>query len=213
MTVAAALFQNPPPWWDVAWSTLALVGVGVATAWIAIRTLKDIKKQTKNTEIAAKAALGNAEAVISAERSWVMVELERVPGIGGIATRGNGLERPSYTTARFRLKCINVGKTIAWIDEKSACLQICEKPSQKPNFNTLETLSVTPQWIESNGTRYSDERIDGDGQEGIGLISVIWGIVKYRDAFGEHRTTFGFRILPDDRLERLSGFPEYNQTT
>ena len=213
--VLISTFAAPeePPWWDVAWSTWALVGVGVATAYIAIKTLRDIKKQTKNTEIAALAALRNAEAVINAERSWIMVELERVPGMGGIRTRGDSTERDSYTTARFRLKCVNVGKTIAWIDEKSACLQIFDKPPQKPNLSKLQILSIAPQWIESNGMRHSDETIDGEGQERIGLMSVVWGFIKYRDAFGEHATTFGFRILPDDRLERLSGFPAYNETT
>src|SRR5579859_6888843 len=64
-----------PAWWDVAWSTWALVLVGTAAALLAQRTLSDIRKQTINSKIAADSALLNAQAVINAERAWVIAEL------------------------------------------------------------------------------------------------------------------------------------------
>jgi hypothetical protein len=41
---------------DATWRTWALVLVGIAAAYIAQRTLADMKKQTNNTEIAANTA-------------------------------------------------------------------------------------------------------------------------------------------------------------
>src|SRR5712664_2434610 len=54
--------QRPekPPWWDVAWSTWALVVIGIVTAYIALGTLSDIKKQTEATKYAADAARKSA---------------------------------------------------------------------------------------------------------------------------------------------------------
>jgi hypothetical protein len=45
---------------------------------------------------------------------------------------------------------------------------------------------------------------------------IIYGVVEYRDAFGEHDTWCGYTVLgpPDKpRLERLAGYPEYNKNS
>lgn len=69
---------------DPFWSNWALVIVGIWAAWIATGTLKDLKEQTvaaKNSADAAKksadAAFLNAQAVIDAERPWIIVSLLR----------------------------------------------------------------------------------------------------------------------------------------
>jgi hypothetical protein len=70
-TTSSNQSKNDPdksPWGDA--PTRGLVIVGFVGAWIAIRTLKDIKRQT--------------EALINAGRSWIMVEVEPVPGAGPI---------------------------------------------------------------------------------------------------------------------------------
>jgi hypothetical protein len=83
-------------WGDL--PTWFLVIVGSVAAWIALRTLDDIKKQTHNAEnaseaakISADAALLNAQAIVNAERAWLTIKL--VAGHGrdyqlGIANRG-----------------------------------------------------------------------------------------------------------------------------
>ena len=53
-------------------SNIALVIVGIADIVVAICTVKDIQEQTINTETAAKAARLNAQAVINAERPWLV---------------------------------------------------------------------------------------------------------------------------------------------
>lgn len=213
--------QRPekPPWWDVAWSTWALVGIGIVAAYIGLRTLADIKKQTKNAKITAEAAqqtadaaLLNAKAVISAERAWIMVELDWVPANPKRAL-GSSTNREPYTSAAIRFIYTNEGKTIAWIDEKLACFQIVKELPKQPNLSALQMLDAEPQWVGSKGGGHLDETLEAEGQEGMVDISVIWGVIRYRDAFGKHETVFGFRIRPDDRFERLTGLTEYNKTT
>lgn len=206
------LIAEKPPWWDVAWSTLALVAVGVVTAWIAIRTLADIKKQTRNTEIAASAALRNAQAVIDAERAWVMVELGWIPGSAG-RMPGASIDRGPHTTVAIRFKYTNEGKTIAWIDEKLACFQIVKDLPKEPDLSVLEMIDAEPEWIGSKAGGHLDQALEAAGEEGMVDISVVWGLIRYRDAFGKHETTFGFRIRPDNRFERIAGLTEYNKTT
>jgi hypothetical protein len=60
-----------PPLTDPFWSNWALVIVGVVTAWIALGTLSDLKKQTAATKIAAEAAKKSSEI---AEVSLKLVE-------------------------------------------------------------------------------------------------------------------------------------------
>ena len=51
-----------------------LVAVGLIASYLALRTLKEIQKQTSATEKAALAAQASAESLISSERAWVLVE-------------------------------------------------------------------------------------------------------------------------------------------
>lgn len=53
-----------------------LVAVGIGGVWVAWQTLEDIKKQTANTANLAHAALAQSQAIISAERPWIVVEFE-----------------------------------------------------------------------------------------------------------------------------------------
>jgi len=203
-------------WGDV--PTWLLVVVGGAAAWIALRTLNDIREQTRNTAVAAgaaqksaDAALLNARAVINAERAWVLVELEPVPGFS-VMKLGEGAEGNPYNTASFRLKYVNEGKTIAWINEILACFQVVKELPEKPDFAALEILNREPKWVKSKGSRYLDETLETKGQVAVGDMSIIWGVIRYRDAFGEHETIFGFRIPLDGQFKRLRN-PAYNQIT
>src|SRR5579864_2614586 len=89
-----------PAWSDAFWSNWALVLVGIAASYLALRSLRIIKTQTRHTEQqvkemqasskqtdklieqaakqaaaakdAANSALVNAQAVVNSERAWVM---------------------------------------------------------------------------------------------------------------------------------------------
>src|SRR5262249_20570681 len=44
--------------------------------------------------------------------------------------------------------------------------------------------------------------------------SIVYGIVRYRDTFGEdRRTTYGYYISNTGRLDRMTDRPEYNKST
>jgi hypothetical protein len=180
----------------------------------SIQTDRLIDEATKQS-IAAKKS---AEALINTERAWIMVELEWVPGYLGreLGSRKiEGGEQTFNTTAPIRFKYTNEGKTIAWIDEKLACFQIVKELPKQPDLSVLEMLDPVPEWIGVKGGGKLDRGLEADGQENIeGAMSVVWGVIKYRDAFNaRHETVFGFRIRPDETFVRLIGLTEYNKTT
>jgi hypothetical protein len=180
----------------------------------SIQTDRLIEEATKQS-IAAKKS---ADSLINTERAWIMVELEWVPGIFprrflGSQSIGNE-EQIFNTSVRIRIRYTNEGKTIAWIDEKLACFQIVNELPKEPNLSLLELLDPVPEWVGPKGSGQLDWAFETEGQEGLGQVSVIWGVLKYRDAFNaKHQTVFGFRITPDDRYERIAGLTEYNKTT
>jgi hypothetical protein len=58
------------------------------------------------------------------------------------------------------------------------------------------------------------ERSQDFTQETAERIAIIDGIVKYRDAFTDNRTTvFDYLLAVDSRFERRVGLPEYNRNT
>ena len=197
-----------PPWWDTAWATWALVIVGTVAACIALRTLDDVKKQTSNTA-------GSVQAVILSERAWVMAEVEAFAALGGAVVHGDSVSEPSSSQVRFRLKCQNAGKTVAWIDEKLGCFQIVKELPKRPDSSLLEMLDAEPEWVASmsESKRPIDKRLEAKGREGLGDISVVWGVIKYRDVFGPHTTTFGFLLNQNNVFECLPGYPKYNEIT
>jgi hypothetical protein len=206
------LVAEKPPWWDVAWSTWGLFVIAFAGTCVAIWTLFLVRRQGLDTKTTAEAALRNAEAVVNSERSWMMVRLEKLPGIG-FRMLGDSIQDGPTTSVRFRIVYTNEGKTVAWIDQKLACFQIGKDFPKQPNLDALQLLDAEPEWIGSKGAGYLDETLYAKGHEGMGDISVIWGAIRYRDAFGKHETTFGFSIGPDGRFERIAGFTAYNQNT
>ena len=41
---------------------------------------------------------------------------------------------------------------------------------------------------------------------------IIYGVVKYRDAFSdEHSTTFGYILGVNNGLKRITSYPKYNE--
>lgn len=227
--------SDKPPWWDVAWATWTLVVVGLAGTIAAIWTLVTIRRQTiaierqvheiRNTSLQTDrlieestkqsiAAKKSADALISTERARIMVQLEWVPGYPKI-THGTSSVRDGpakfYTSASIRFVYTNEGKTIGWIDEKLASFQIVSELPDFPDYHGLEMLDPTPEWMGVKARGHLDKTLQADGQEGHGQMSVVWGLIRYRDAFDErHEAVFGFRITPDYRFERLTGLFGYN---
>jgi hypothetical protein len=196
------------------WSMWATI-IGVAGAWIGLGVLI---WQTAISRAAANAAKASADAAIAAERAWIMVDLERVPGVGRIlasTSLGQGGQQRHSVTARVRCVCSNQGKTPAKILEMRAALVLVTADSPlplEPNLSINIEYAV-PHYLQCQGDVRSDWTLDADGEEEMGTIPVIYGAVRYRHMFSDKEvySTFGYRITASGGYERLPGYPKYNE--
>jgi len=180
-----------------------LLLVGIVGAWIAIYTLFDIREQTG--------------ALINSERAWIMVDVDRVPGVGGLTDMqgiemGVGPVRTEATGFRARIVCRNDGKTPAWITEKRAGLDILDSIPESPDWSRTAQIQVAPEPISvGQASEPHDETLFSKRGRAPGKIIILYGIVKYRDPFGANRSTsFGYLVQDDGSLERLPN-SKYNE--
>jgi hypothetical protein len=97
-------------------ANIRLFIVGIFGTRVALRTLKNIERQTKTGEDAAnaakdgaKAALLNAQAVINAERPWLLVIIESVNGpMGGFNIFVKNKGRTPAMIAAMHIGCVRV---------------------------------------------------------------------------------------------------------
>jgi hypothetical protein len=193
------------------WSNWALVVVGIGAVIAAIWTLRTLNGQT----IAARKA---AEALVSSERAWVMVDVEPQPGraylLDGTSNDSSG--NPVYSTSAYvTCVCNNHGKTPAKIIEKRICLLAGIVPLPKePNLD-IPIVDAEPHYLPSGGYSKHDWSIEGKGGRGIANMVVIYGVVRYKHLFSDQEvhTVFGYRLTVNGTLERLSDYPKYNENT
>jgi hypothetical protein len=182
----------------------------IVTAITSLVGLGFLYVQSKATQNAAKAAKSSAEGVINIERAWVMSKIERVPSIAPRAITEN------HTGVTCRIICKNDGKTPAWITDIRIGGKIVELVEQLPSEPDIMSTDVVSDCTEPLGVG-TDTRHDHTVQfKGLQTsnVFVIYGVVKYRDAFNTDRKTFfGYKVTKDDKFERLSGLPKYNQNT
>jgi hypothetical protein len=177
-----------------------------------VRALQIAAQAAKDS---AEAAKQSAEALINSERSWIIAELVGSPLYKhrSITTEQDG----QTTTMSFTLVCSNHGKTVAWITEKMVGFKVIGNGAALPSTPDLAPLQIVQVTPEPVGIRESTKVGDAftfEGVQGIGDMVVVYGVVKYRDVFGDdYRTVFGYRLTLNDTFERLSGYPEYNKNT
>jgi hypothetical protein len=190
---------------------------GVLGAFIGLAVLI---WQTILTRKAANAAKASAEALISAERGWVMVDLVPVPaGISlvlGHTSKGHNEPDRQYISARVRCVCNNQGKTPAKILEKRAAAIIVKADQplpEQPNFD-IEIQDPVPHYVQGNDAAKRDWTLFADGKEETGAMVVVYGTVRYRHLFSNQdvHSSFGYRIV-NNELERLTDYPKYNENT
>jgi hypothetical protein len=91
---------------------IALVIVGIAGIIVAICTLKDIQKQTTNTETAANAARLNAQSVVNAERPWLVVrpfiKKKENPRLCSFGCRNQGITPAKIISASAKYVFVNI---------------------------------------------------------------------------------------------------------
>ncbi len=206
-----------PPKWYAAFEQPdgMLVIVGIATCLIIGWQSCETRKAAKGTQKAANAALLNAQAVINAERAWITV----TPHIGSpkfyplrekTAPIPDDLVDVLPIAHLFAGKLVNVGKTPAKIEAAAIrYIRTSTHPSEldaTPDYGEISerVMFVFPNEVNTISAQLSpiptmtQAQIDAVQDEKEFLYA--FGIVKYRDVYGEsHETRFGYFYQAQDR--------------
>jgi hypothetical protein len=167
------------------------------------------RKLIAQAESTAKATRDSADALVASERAWIM--LEAFP-----AGDSKPFKIPDGTTGiDARCECRNEGKTGAWINEIKCVLEFTTlQLPEKPNFDNVEPYHSVPRPIASRGNPETYIIQPGCIGDWGNRILILYGVVKYRDMFGQDRaTTFGYTVSPIGEFKRITGYPEYNKNT
>lgn len=188
----AQVFVQPRRWaeafWPATFSNWALVIVGTIAGGLAWRTLNQIKDQARSGRDAATAALLNAQAVINAERAWILAQLESDTNLPGPICLTN---HPPETTAVLKLICRNEGKSPAWIDNVYGRMDVVSSRTEiRDNYERHDCEdfgSMEPIGAAGVGSRSLE--LNAVGMVGEGSFLSTFVIVDYHDIFGKSRTT------------------------
>lgn len=202
-------------WGDVA--TWALAVIGGITAYAVFRQVKESAEATIAAKNAAEAAQLNAQAVINAERAWIIAELGLFGETVGVI-EGEGYfqsEAPIKCTQvmNVKLTCKNEGKTPAWIDHVRAVLEIVDPNSVRvePETSKWTHGPMPPIGSGQERSRSLELRCNGHAEDHEFLsISVL---VEYRDIFDKKRETWLGYSVSGGQLVRQNGLPHRNRNT
>jgi hypothetical protein len=179
ITVAAPV-QAPPGWPvqdRIAWvASLLLTVMGYVGIMLAVSVLRKIERQTHSIETAvdsaaaiAQSALLHAQAMVRAERPWIMVTAEPYPGIENsskvVATnRGKSPARIIATAERISIAVDEnhlppapayetekpgvASNPIVLLPGESSCLRIFGWEDVRRSCSTVEELKRAEDWDE-----------------------------------------------------------------
>ncbi|MCU1268979.1 MAG: hypothetical protein JWN74_273 [Acidobacteriaceae bacterium] len=206
---------------------VGLFVIGVIGILVAISTLKDVQKQTRNTQIAAEAAYLNSKAVIKSERPWVT---------GGEGRDSFRLFGNPALVPRFWLALKNSGRTpgklvrvlmkfekrssiddLRGIEHDLNFSDICPIPYVLiiPGDNPFQ-ISCTIAGDQPLSPEEINEIRDGD------KFLVVYGVIEYEDVFEtpetEHKSGFFFYYAYGSPTSHgfqtyYSAHPDYLQVT
>jgi hypothetical protein len=211
--------------------TVALSIIGGVGTWAAVRSLGQIRRQayilvdhrTHLEQLAAAAssnagaAKASADALINGERAWVVTRISWQDGPKELTTTNSNGETRTFLSVSLKYR--NDGRTPAWItNQRIWCRLVEDAPPAIPNtaippsYSRLgpDPISVGRRWKLSTSLECEGKRAS------MGTAMVVYGVVSYRDIFGEHETWCGYQVCgpPESpRLERLAGFENYNKYT
>jgi hypothetical protein len=170
--------------------------------WLCILgfpTLIFVFLQTLATSKAAKAALLDAQAVITAERAWVMADLgfygDRLQIFEGTGTFWGGPVVETTEIQNIKLTCKNQGRSPAWIDRVHAQVDIVDPTSVSidPVLRRGTHGPMLPLGAGEEQSRSLEMRCEG--RRGPGEFLSIYVLIEYRDIFGKgHETHLGFSV-------------------
>lgn len=213
--------QGVPGLWDIYWPTLALVIVGLIAAYIGMRTLRDIRKQTRAMKETADATAKSVNALMDAERALIVVLWDNYVHVNP--------EKHNVLSHCFRCYFRNASKSPAFIEFVSTrfiCVKTLDELPPEPSYSPPRDVShefepllpgeksdLVYAPIESN-LAYNE--LEAERKEGKCFL-YAYGFVAYRDIHGRvHQTNFGV-IYEGERTSgsrfRLAGPPTYNRFT
>lgn len=145
---------------------------------------KETLKQIKVADATAEAAKANAQAVINAERAWLMASLDWTAGLRGLVTHDRQQERETFssTSVTVELFCRNHGRSPAWIEKVYGRMLhfVHVHELKRPEISECKDCgyigSLTPgQHTEISVTLESPEQPCGEKHFAIGVIRSIPG--------------------------------------
>jgi hypothetical protein len=140
----------------------------------------------------AKSAEASAEALVKSQQAWVSVEFVNI-----LKMFRNTQDGQVKTTLRCLF--INHGQTPAWTMEFRCQMEVVENNPTNQDFESVKLREVPPQYLPAKQVIDHEKHNDGSFELPLSCPSgqghlIIYGILKYRDAFGNRTryTTFGY---------------------
>jgi hypothetical protein len=194
---------------DMARFNFYLVLVGLLQAAILGGTIFAIFRQTTSAK--------------TAERAWIMVEVICTPNtdIGLTTSIVGDSEELGTMISSAEVRCTNAGRSPAWITSKMAKLIVISEeslPKFPPMLGEDDIIQYGPEPIgPEEVTTFEWRHPKGNGRHSIQTLTLVYGVVKYRDIFGKGRETwFCYRMMgyrTNRQFVRLPGHPKYNRNT
>jgi hypothetical protein len=173
--------------------------------------------QTVLLRRAADAAKASADALINSERAWLMVDLQWEGGGRSKLVNTSSLIQGTLvekTAACVDSIILNNGRSPAWIIEKRINMAISENIPPEPELQLVPVSDPILEPIATSGKSTWHAEPGCKGKPDVGKITIIFGMIKYRDIFNKTRETrFGYMVSPGRDLERIPSYPEYNKYT
>jgi hypothetical protein len=187
------------------------------TTWAIILTLGAIAEQTRETRKAANAALLNAQAVIVAERPWMIVDV-RPTHIGTVEMTyeffcSNEGRTPGRILDCKEGSCFVPTPDDLFIKDTDYHPVVMPIPSLKANKQVFSVKLINPEHIWKNRRVKTSDKF---------AFIMVFGYVLYEDTFplgkdgtfGKHVTHWCFAYHPDgSRVFTPSGPNEYTKNT
>lgn len=192
-------------------TNLLLGVVGIAGVVVGVITLRKIERQTAATEVSAKAAELNAQALVNAERPWLVAEV-----------------KPDDTMPHlFHVHIANVGRSPARFiscDATHVLVERADLMTIPPDYDSPITIPAQTLIATGQGFKvphgYSISHLLKPGED---VTLVVYGRVLYGNTIDpkqthETRWCFGYIFVPDSmRLMKgefvLCGPDEYTKHT
>jgi hypothetical protein len=198
--------EDPSPTDWITRLTAVIAAAAVAQVIVYVFQTNYIKRTLQETAKAADAATASAQFVINSERAWVLFEqLKGRPG--------------DMVAISFK----NHGRTPAWFTEVRAHFVFSDPEVKNIEWDKLQMFPYKQVIVSGEST--AEFRLPLDMNRLVQPEiwppgdSVVYGMIRYRDIFGQQRETtfcYAYHLLSDGSGTgewKQSGPPEANQNT